>query len=138
MFSLGRPQEADGWGTMYSGRVRQVRQRATKQAKRARRQAVLLLPLIVAVILSYQYRRQLFGLDVEVRIGALGSCVLLALRLAGLHTHTLAVGGAITAVIFGLAAQQTLGNLIAGMVLLSARPFRIGDRVRLQGGGLAG
>jgi small conductance mechanosensitive channel len=41
-------------------------------------------------------------------------------------------------VIVGLAAQQTLGNLIAGTVLLSARPFRVGDRVRLQGGGLAG
>ena len=39
---------------------------------------------------------------------------------------------------FGLAAQQTLGNVIAGMVLISARPFRVGDRVRLQAGGLAG
>jgi len=63
---------------------------------------------------------------------------LLALRAAGLEPATLAVGGAITAVVFGLAAQQTLGNLIAGMVLISARPFRVGDRVRLQGGGLAG
>ena len=51
---------------------------------------------------------------------------------------TLALGGAFTAVIFGLAAQQTLGNLIAGTVLLSARPFRVGERVRLQGGPLAG
>jgi small-conductance mechanosensitive channel len=41
-------------------------------------------------------------------------------------------------VIVGLAAQQTLGNLFAGLVLLSARPFRVGERVRLQGGGLAG
>ena len=40
--------------------------------------------------------------------------------------------------ILGLAAQQTLGNLFAGTVLLSARPFRVGERVRLQGGGLAG
>ncbi len=48
------------------------------------------------------------------------------------------LGGAFTAVIFGLAAQQTLGNLIAGTVLLSARPFRVGERVRLQGGPLAG
>jgi small conductance mechanosensitive channel len=63
---------------------------------------------------------------------------LTALRIAGLTPRTLAVGGAVTAVVFGLAAQQTLGNLIAGMVLISARPFRIGDRVRLQGGGLAG
>ena len=61
-----------------------------------------------------------------------------ALRIAGLKPETLAFGGAITAVVFGLAAQQTLGNVIAGMVLLSARPFRVGDRVRLQAGGIAG
>ena len=40
--------------------------------------------------------------------------------------------------ILGLAAQQTLGNLFAGTLLLSAGPFRVGDRVRLQGGPLAG
>ena len=40
--------------------------------------------------------------------------------------------------VFGLAAQQTLGNLIAGVVLISARPFKVGDRVRLQSGQLAG
>jgi small-conductance mechanosensitive channel len=64
--------------------------------------------------------------------------VLVALRVAGLDPRTLAVGGAATAVVLGLAAQQTFGNLFAGLVLLSARPFRVGDRVRLQGGGLAG
>jgi small-conductance mechanosensitive channel len=62
----------------------------------------------------------------------------IALRVVGLDPRTLAVGGAFTAVVVGLAAQQTLGNLIAGTVLLSARPFRVGDRVRLQGGPLAG
>jgi small-conductance mechanosensitive channel len=64
--------------------------------------------------------------------------VIVALRVAGLDPRTLAVGGAFTAVVLGLAAQQTFGNLFAGLVLLSARPFRVGDRVRLQGGGLAG
>jgi len=64
--------------------------------------------------------------------------LLVALRVAGIEPHTLALGGAFTAVIFGLAAQQTLGNVIAGTVLLSARPFRVGERVRLQGGPLAG
>ena len=48
------------------------------------------------------------------------------------------LGGALTAVVVGLAAQQTLGNLFAGTLLLSARPFRVGERVQLQGGPLAG
>src|SRR4051812_30881241 len=73
-----------------------------------------------------------------IRLSFLVIAALAALRIAGLTPRTLAVGGAVTAVVFGLAAQQTLGNLIAGTVLISARPFRIGDRVRLQGGGLAG
>jgi len=73
-----------------------------------------------------------------IRLGFMLLAILVALRVAGLDPRTLAVGGAFTAVIIGLAAQQTLGNLIAGMVLLSARPFRVGERVRLQGGPLAG
>ncbi|QEC48970.1 mechanosensitive ion channel family protein [Baekduia soli] len=73
-----------------------------------------------------------------VRFFTVVASVVVALRVAGLDPRTLAVGGAFTAVILGLAAQQTFGNLFAGLVLLSARPFRVGDRVRLQGGGLAG
>jgi small-conductance mechanosensitive channel len=73
-----------------------------------------------------------------IRLVTIIVALLIALRIAGLRPGELAVGGAFTAVILGLAAQQTLGNLFAGMVLLSARPFRVGDRVRLQGGGLAG
>ena len=73
-----------------------------------------------------------------IRLAAIAVTALAALRIAGLSTRSLTVGGAFTAVIVGLAAQQTLGNLFAGLVLLSARPFRVGERVRLQGGGLAG
>jgi small conductance mechanosensitive channel len=62
--------------------------------------------------------------------------LLVALRMAGLKPQTLAVGGAFSAIIAGLAAQQTLGNLFAGMVLLSARPFRVGERIKLQGSGI--
>jgi small conductance mechanosensitive channel len=73
-----------------------------------------------------------------IRLATVVLALLVALRVAGIEARTLALGGAFTAVIFGLAAQQTLGNLIAGTVLLSARPFRVGERVRLQGGPLAG
>lgn len=73
-----------------------------------------------------------------IRLATLAITLLAALSVAGVDARTLLVGGAFTAVILGLAAQQTLGNLFAGMVLLSARPFRVGDMVRLQGGPLAG
>jgi small conductance mechanosensitive channel len=73
-----------------------------------------------------------------IRLATMLVAVIVALRLAKLDPRTLALGGAFTAVVVGLAAQQTLGNLFAGTVLVSARPFRVGERVRLQGGPLAG
>jgi small conductance mechanosensitive channel len=73
-----------------------------------------------------------------IRLATIVLVTVVALRIAGIHASTLAVGGAFTAVIVGLAAQQTLGNLFAGLVLLSTRPFRVGERVRLVGGALAG
>jgi small-conductance mechanosensitive channel len=161
--------------------MRQVGSQALARAKRARAQAALLVPSIAGGVVAYSYRRELFGLDVPVRIAcvcalvilgwafarslgrAIGPAlmrrlepstagtveflvrlctlivtVLVALRLAGLRPQTLAVGGAVAAVVLGLAAQQTVGNLIAGTVLLSARPFRVGERVRVHAGGVAG
>jgi small conductance mechanosensitive channel len=73
-----------------------------------------------------------------IRLFLLLVLIIVALRMAGFRPETLAVGGAVFAVVFGLAAQQTLGNVIAGLVLISAQPFRVGDRVRLQAGGVAG
>jgi small conductance mechanosensitive channel len=61
-----------------------------------------------------------------------------ALRLVNLDPRAIALGGAVGAVVLGLAAQNTLGNLIAGVVLITARPFRVGERVRMQGGTLGG
>jgi small conductance mechanosensitive channel len=73
-----------------------------------------------------------------IRLLAIAAVVVLALRIAGVTASTLAVGGAFTAVLLGLAAQQALGGIFAGIVLQSTRPFRVGERVRLVGGLLAG
>ena len=73
-----------------------------------------------------------------VRLVTVGVVVLVVLGVAGVSAASIVAGSAFTAVIVGLAAQQTLGNLFAGMVLLSARPFRVGERVRLQAGAVAG
>lgn len=64
--------------------------------------------------------------------------VVLALRIAGVNAGTLAVGGAFAAVLLGLAAQQSLGAIFAGILLQSTRPFRVGERVRFVGGAVAG
>jgi small-conductance mechanosensitive channel len=50
----------------------------------------------------------------------------------------LVLGGALTTVFVSIAAQQALGNVFAGIVLLLARPFRVGDNVRLRAGALGG
>jgi small-conductance mechanosensitive channel len=171
-----------------------LRQISPRVVKRARVEALLLVPLFVGVVVLFEHRVSLLGpaeaherhpslgsLEAPVQIAtvlvlvilgwaiardvgrALGPplfrrldpatagtagflirlttilvALVVALNVAGVTAQTLALGGAFTAVVFGLAAQQTLGNVIAGTVLLSARPFRVGERVRLQGGGLAG
>jgi small conductance mechanosensitive channel len=73
-----------------------------------------------------------------VRLVTVGITLLVGLEIAGVSAASLVATSAFTAVIVGLAAQQTLGNLFAGMVLLSARPFRVGERVRFQAGALGG
>ena len=164
-----------------SWRARSLTLQTAQKARQAKREMIVVIPLLSVTLYAYLRREELFGVDTPVRVGAavvmvvlgwalardlgrftapalfrrmdpatagtvgflirlvfIGAAALFALRVAGLQPETLAVGGAITAVVLGLAAQQTLGNLIAGTVLISARPFKVGDRVRLQAGGLAG
>jgi small-conductance mechanosensitive channel len=64
--------------------------------------------------------------------------LVITLDLASVPIGQLVVGGAVTGVLLGIAAQQSLANLFAGMVLLFARPFRVGDGVRLRAGALSG
>jgi small-conductance mechanosensitive channel len=155
--------------------------------RRARQQAVVLLPLLIGVLIVYHYRAQILGKGNEsqwhnwiqwgtvavllaggwtlaravgraagptffrrmdpatagtvgfiIRLLTIAIVLLIALGVAGVNASGLIAGSAFTAVVLGLAAQQTLGNLFAGLVLLTARPFRVGERVRLQAGSLGG
>lgn len=164
-----------------------LRQISPKAVRRARFEALLLLPLFVGIVVLYDHAKQLLGerlygeIEVPLQIVAVAALMiigwvvarafgrafgpmlfrrlepatagtvgflirlafvattfLIALNVAGVNGKTLALTGAFTAVIVGLAAQQTLGNVIAGTMLLSTRPYRVGDRVRLQGGSLGG
>lgn len=50
----------------------------------------------------------------------------------------LLVGGAVAGVVIGIAAQQVLGNLFAGLVMIFARPYVPGEYVRVLSGALGG
>jgi small-conductance mechanosensitive channel len=61
-----------------------------------------------------------------------------SLAIAHIDVKQLLVSGAVLGVLLGIAAQQSLANLVAGLVLLFARPFRVGDHVRFRAGALSG
>ena len=162
-----------------SALTRLVTAETARRARKARREALLLLPVVAGLILLWKYREDLFGTDVPIRIAtalllaavgwrfardlgravgprlmrrfdpgtastvsflvqliALLGLIVVALRIVDLNPRAIALGGAVTAVVIGLAAQSTLGNVIAGIVLQTSRPFRVGERVRMQGGTL--
>jgi small-conductance mechanosensitive channel len=64
--------------------------------------------------------------------------LVITLELFTVPVGQLVLGGALTSVFVGIAAQQALGNVFAGLVLQFARPFRVGDSIRLRAGALGG
>lgn len=66
------------------------------------------------------------------------SALVITFDLFGIPIGQLVLGGALTSVFVGIAAQQALSNVFAGLVLLFARPFLVGDEIRLRAGSLGG
>src|SRR5579885_2276817 len=76
------------------------------------------------------FLRQLGALIIWVFVLAAYAHLIPALRSLG--TAMLA-GASIASIVLGLAAQSTLGNLIAGISILIYRPFRLGDLLQING-----
>jgi small-conductance mechanosensitive channel len=103
--------------------------------------------LIAVIGLAARARTALQPLIGQAHAGVLRYVLLLAgvfailtitLAVIGVSPDKLVVGGAVTGVLLGIAAQQSLANLFAGLVLLFASPFRVGDHVRFRAGALSG
>ena len=64
--------------------------------------------------------------------------LVLTLSLCKVPIGQLLVGGAVTTILLGIAGQQSLANIFAGLVLLLSRPFNVGDYIRVKSGALGG
>jgi len=72
-----------------------------------------------------------------VLFGSIGT-FFITLALLKVPIDQLLVGGAITSIILGIAAQQSLGNVFSGIVLLLSHPFGVGDAVSFRSGAFGG
>jgi small-conductance mechanosensitive channel len=107
--------------------------------------AVFLLVWGVARLVDWWLTRKPVPPEVETRYRVLRRAITTTIIVVGLFSALLvipqvrAVAGALLAstailgVIIGLAAQQTLGNFIAGILIAMTQPIRIGDRVSYDG-----
>ena len=66
-----------------------------------------------------------------VRFLVLALGAVLALDLLGLNIAPLLAGAGVMGLALSLAAKDTLSNLIAGVLLIMDRPFKVGDRIEL-------
>lgn len=111
--------------------------------------AVIFFALAAVAVLGISAKTRAFF---EPRIGSAHAAVIrYTLLLAGIVVNLvitlslfripvaqLVLGTALTSVLIGIAAQQSLSNVFAGMVLLLSRPFRVGDPIQLRAGALGG
>jgi small conductance mechanosensitive channel len=102
---------------------------------------VLLVVTLVARLVDWWLSRKPVPPEVETRYRVLRRAITTMIIAVGLFSALLVIpqvravaGGllastAVLGVIIGLASQQTLGNFIAGLLIATTQPVRIGDRV---------
>jgi small-conductance mechanosensitive channel len=106
---------------------------------------VFLLVTAIARLVDWWLARKPVPPEVETRYRVLRRAISVTIIAVGLFSALLVIpqvravaGGllassAILGVILGLASQQTLGNFIAGLLIATTQPVRIGDRVSYAG-----
>jgi small-conductance mechanosensitive channel len=80
------------------------------------------------------------GAAVRLIVSGVGYVLLICAELGVLDVSIehLLVGAGLAGVVLGIAAQQSLGNVFASIVLLLAQPFIVGDHIRIRSGALGG
>ena len=105
----------------------------------------LLLIVIIAVVIERSITRYLsrFSKRVKLELNTANRlvltfrililiCALLAIsRVGGLPSEVLISISAVSGAALGFASQKTIGNFIAGLYFMTARPFKVGDYVKI-------
>ncbi|MHB2028701.1 MAG: mechanosensitive ion channel family protein [Acidimicrobiales bacterium] len=92
----------------------------------------------LATALGRLLARSHLGAGANLRLVASGFGYLVLLfalfGVLGVSLQRLLVGAGLAGVILGIAAQQSLGNVFASVVLMIARPFVVGEDIRIRSG----
>ncbi len=85
-------------------------------------------------------RRSNIGAGAVVRLVSIGvgaiAVIVGILSVLGVSLTRLLIGAGVASIVIGVAAQQSLANIIAALVLLIARPFVVGDDIIVRSGAL--
>jgi small-conductance mechanosensitive channel len=107
--------------------------------------AIFLVVVLIARAIDWLLMRRPLAPESATRYRIFRRMVVVAILVVGLFSALLAIpevravaGGllastALLGIILGFAAQRTLGNFIAGLLIALAQPVRIGDRVEYEG-----
>ena len=160
-FGLPLAELAEDWADRLEGALEKppvaidVVQRLNGTVRQLGRDAVASIPALIGVLIvilvtwliakgvrysAFRWAQQTEGdHSTEVLIGRLGYGgvwvigVVVALGVWGIDFATMLGALGLTSVAIGFSLKDVLSNYISGVILLSARPFRIGDQVVIEG-----
>jgi small-conductance mechanosensitive channel len=107
---------------------------------------VIVLAAVLAKVIDARIGRQSLDPAAATRYRVLRRSIFSAIVFVGVLSALLVVpqvraiaggilaSGAVLAVVLGFAAQRTIGNFIAGILIAFSQPVRLGDEVEVEGG----
>jgi small-conductance mechanosensitive channel len=107
---------------------------------------VIVLAGVLAKLIDARIERQTLDPAAATRYRVLRRSIFSAIAFIGVFSALLVIpqvraiaggilaSGAVLAVVLGFAAQRTIGNFIAGILIAFSQPVRLGDEVEVEGG----
>ncbi|MEM4298454.1 MAG: mechanosensitive ion channel family protein [Nitrososphaerota archaeon] len=74
---------------------------------------------------------QAVGAAILTQVVGYAIIAILVMSLVGIPPEAALAGGTVTGLVLGFGAQATIANILAGLIILASRPFKIGDRVAI-------